>query len=80
MIINIKFIYVENQEIENYELPDIKAMKSQWENPVGNTAVIPMPSAKSPAAIAEEKSRKEKLTKSLPGKQLCQCIVLFVKK
>ena len=45
--------------VEDYDLPDIKAMRSQWEVPNSDPSVfVPMPNAKSPAAIAREKSIK----------------------
>lgn len=42
-------------------------MKSQWEVSDGTPAAVPLPISKSPAALAREKSQKEKINHPVPG-------------
>jgi len=53
--------------VEDFDLPDIKGMKSQYER---HSVLVPLPSIKSPAALAKEeeikKRRKEKLKELKP--------------
>ena len=48
------------QVVEDFELPNIKAMRSKWEVSSSESSVF-TPNAKPPAAIASEKSPKREL-------------------
>ncbi|XP_076825699.1 uncharacterized protein LOC143471190 isoform X2 [Clavelina lepadiformis] len=63
---NIEVVKSDDQVVEDYELPDIQAMRSQWEIPKSKRKpIVPLPSTKSPAVIAREKSQKRQTDENL---------------
>ena len=62
--------------IEDFDLPDIQGMKSQWESP--SPIPVPMPSMKSPAALAREKEiQNRQRVKSAQQGNLRICLNVF---
>ena len=48
------------QIVEDYDLPDIRAMKSQYDAGKNAKIPLPMPTQKSPAIAAREREKNEK--------------------
>uniref|UniRef100_H2Z436 Uncharacterized protein n=1 Tax=Ciona savignyi TaxID=51511 RepID=H2Z436_CIOSA len=57
----VDVVRADEQVVEDYELPDIKSMRSQWEVQNQQSYPVPSPSQKAPAVLAREKSVKRQL-------------------
>lgn len=56
----IEVVRADEQVVEDYDLPDIRAMKSQYDAGKNAKIPLPMPTLKSPAIAAREREKNEK--------------------